>query len=426
MMRALLKLIYKDTLVLIRDRGGLAMLFIMPAALVLIMTNLQDSTFRSINESGIKLILLNEDNDSLGLTLEKEIIQSRLFKVFKHIGNKIPDEKEVREAVASGKFQIGFIIPKGATQLIRSQIRNNLAMLFSPESVPVSAVDSMYFKVYLDPTTKTSFRETLQSHVREMTTRIENQIIFSELAKEISMRFPMALRNPVLLKKETIFYKEEYATKDDNKVIPNSVQHNVPAWTLFAIFFVVIPLAGAMIKERDEGSLARLLTMPCSYFSIMFSKIIVYLIVCFLQFVIILAMGIYLLPLFNLPPLNIAGQLDVLSVMALSVALAAIGYGMAIGTIATTHQQAAIFASISVVILAAIGGIWVPVFIMPPVMRQLSIFSPLNWALNGFYDILIRGARFNDILSNCIYLICFASACMLLSIYYHRFKKDHI
>ncbi len=425
-MRVILKLIYKDMLVLIRDRGGLAMLFIMPAALVLIMTNLQDSTFRSINESGIKLILLNKDNDSLGLTLEKEIIQSKLFKVYKHIDHKIPDDDAIREAVASGSYQIGFIIPQGATQLIRNQIRNNLAMFFSPAGTPVSSSDSLYFMVYLDPTTKTSFRETLQSHVKEMTARIENQIIFSELSREISMRFPMAAVNPILLPKKTVFYREEYATKKDNKIIPNSVQHNVPAWTLFAIFFVVIPLAGAIIKEREEGSLARLLTMPCSYFSIALSKIIVYLIVCYLQFIIIMAMGVYLLPLFHLPPLNIAGQLDILSVMVLAVAIAAIGYGMAIGTVAATHQQAAIFASISVVILAAIGGIWVPVFIMPPIMRQLSVISPLNWALNGFYDILIRGAGLNDILLNCIYLLCFALACLLISLYYHKLKKEHI
>ena len=69
----LVKLIYKDILILIRDRGGLAMLFIMPVALVVIMTSLQDSTFRSLNERGIKLLLLNHDKDSLGLAIEREI-----------------------------------------------------------------------------------------------------------------------------------------------------------------------------------------------------------------------------------------------------------------------------------------------------------------------------------------------------------------
>ena len=173
------------------------------------------------------------------------------------------------------------------------------------------------------------------------------------------------------------------------------MQHNVPAWTLFAMFFIVIPFASAMIKEREDGSLSRLLTMPCSYTSIMFSKIVVYLVVCFLQFALIMPMGVYLFPLIGLtgPGLSAEGCL-VLSVMAVAAALAAIGYGIVVGTIAKTHQQAAIFASISVVILAAIGGIWVPVFIMPPFFREISVASPLNWGLNGFYDILVRNAGF--------------------------------
>jgi ABC-2 type transport system permease protein len=55
------KLVYKDFLVIFRDRGGLAMLFIMPMALVMIMTSLQNNTF-TLNESGINMIILNNDH----------------------------------------------------------------------------------------------------------------------------------------------------------------------------------------------------------------------------------------------------------------------------------------------------------------------------------------------------------------------------
>ena len=101
----------------------------------------------------------------------------------------------------------------------------------------------------------------------------------------------------------------------------------------------------------------------------MVSKILVYLVVCFMQYVLIMAMGVYLFPHVGLPALEINGHFLSLSVIAMAAALAAMGYGIAMGTIDRTHQQAAIFASISVVILAAVGGIWVPVFIMPPVFR---------------------------------------------------------
>ena len=190
------------------------------------------------------------------------------------------------------------------------------------------------------------------------------------------------------------------------------------------MFFIVIPFASAMIKEKEDGSLSRLLTMPGSYSTIMLSKILVFLVVCYLQFISIMLMGVYLFPHFGLPALYITGKIVSLTVMAFAAALAAIGYGIAIGTIARTHQQAAIFGSISVVILAAVGGIWVPVFMMPPFFRVFSTASPMNWGLNGFYDILVRNASLTDVLHYGVWMVIFAFCCVIVALYYHKLRKE--
>jgi len=423
-MRIIFTLAYKDYLVIIRDRGGLAMLFIMPLALVLIMTSLQDNTFKAINESGINLVILNGDKDSLGFAIEREIRNSNFFNIHRDIDDKIPTEKAMRDAVASGKFQIGMIIPSGATQRIREQVRNNVTMLFSGDSTVKPIHDSLFIRMYIDPVTKNSLRSSLQGSIREFSARVESRIILNELTREINHHMTLPVANLNRMKQETVFYREEYVARGEKNVIPNSTQHNIPAWTLFAMFFIVIPFAGAMIKEREDGSLSRLLTMPCSYASIMISKIMVYLVVCYLQFVSIMLMGVYLFPLFGLPALMVAGKLISLSVMALAAALAAIGYGISVGTIARTHQQAAIFASISVVILAAVGGIWVPVFIMPHFFRTLSQASPLNWGLNGFYEILVRNAGLTDVIHYGIWMLIFSAGCLFVAMYYHKVRKE--
>jgi ABC-2 type transport system permease protein len=423
-MRILFRLVYKDYLVIVRDKGGLAMLFLMPLALVLIMTSLQDTTFRAINESGIKMVILNGDQDSLGMAIEQEIVRSNFFNIRHEIDNKPPDEKSIREAVAAGKFQIGMIIPPGTTQHIRDQVKTGVAGLFSGDSTELPAMDSLIIKMYIDPATKNSMRSTLQGSIREFAARIESRIILNELTLEINKNMSVPVANLNRMNRETVFYKEEYVAHGNKNVIPNSAQHNVPAWTLFAMFFIVIPFASAMIKEKEDGSLARLLTMPGSYTMIMVSKILVYLVVCYLQFVSIMLMGVYLFPLFGLPALYITGKITSLTVMAFAAALAAIGYGIAVGTIARTHQQAAIFGSISVVILAAVGGIWVPIFMMPPFFRSFSAASPMNWGLNGFYDILVRNAGLADVLHYGVWMFLFSLSCVIVAVYYHKLKKE--
>ena len=133
--------------------------------------------------------------------------------------------------------------------------------------------------------------------------------------------------------------------------------------------------------------------------------------------------GIYILPFFGTPVLALGAHKLALLFMALAVALAATGYGVMIGTIATTHDQAASFGSVSVIILAALGGIWVPVFVMPQMMQKISVLSPLNWALDGFYTLLLRDGRFKDIWMQTGLLIVFFAVTLFIAYQVQRVRR---
>jgi ABC-2 type transport system permease protein len=260
------------------------------------------------------------------------------------------------------------------------------------------------------------------STLHEYTAITERDFLLQELISELNKRIPFRL-GTFQMDGNQVDIDVQYALKDKSAIIPNATQHNVPAWTLFAIFFVTLSLSGGLIKEREDGSFKRLLTTPCSYFQYLLSKSVVYLAVCLLQFAVIFALGIYLFPHIGLPNLTLGKNAWLLLPMCFCSSLSAICFGMFIGKITTDHQQAAILSAISVIILAAVGGIWVPVFAMPVIMKTVSRISPLNWGLDGFYDIMIRNGNFTDILPECIFSLIFAAACMIAAIIYHRKKK---
>jgi len=135
------------------------------------------------------------------------------------------------------------------------------------------------------------------------------------------------------------------------------------------------------------------------------------------QFILMLILGKLLLPLFDLPSLVLGPQKLALVLMALATILAATGYSVLVGTVARTHDQAAVFGMVSVIILAAIGGIWVPVFMMPDLMQAASIISPLNWSLDGFYNILLRGGGLREIAGNFSALIAFFAVNLIAAIW---------
>ena len=413
-------LLYKDFLMLIRDRAGLALMFLMPLALVMLMTYLQDSTFATITENRVPLLLLNADRDSLGDAVEQKLIATHIFDIHTQAGTDTLTEAALERSVARGDYQIGIFIPPNTTANIRRQVQRNVLKAFNYEQEPV-IYDTLNIVVYIDPTTKNSFRATLMSAVREHAAVIQNEFINREIIKCVNRIVAFPIGN-IHLNNHPVLIREQYARPDASRIIPNSVQHNVPAWGMFAVFFIVISLSGNMIKEREDGSFTRLLAMPCPYWLYVFSKIIIYLTVCLMQLTLMMLMGVYVLPLLGLPALAMGHNWFALAMMSFSASLAAIGYGIAIGNIAVSYQQAATFGSISVVILAAIGGVWIPTFVMPQAMQMISKFSPLNWGVSGFYSIFVRDGNWASIAPESAALLLFFIICTSISIYHDRGK----
>ena len=415
-------LLYKDFLLLIRDKAGLALMFLMPLALVVLMAYLQDSVLDT-SERSVPLLLLNADCDSLGNAVEKNIIESNMFDTKTKIGNDPLTEATLERAVARGDYQIGVFIPPNTTENIRQGVQMSILKAFNNIEEPL-VFDTLNIVVYIDHTTKNSVKSTLMSTMREYAAAVQSEFVNREVVECINkiVAFPIG---EIQINNSPVQFSEQYARLDESRITPNSVQHNVPAWGLFAVFFIVISLSGNIIKEREDGSFTRLLTMPCPNWMYILSKMITYLAVCLLQLSLMFIMGIYVLPLMGLPALALGQSALALILMSLASSLAAIGYGIAIGKIATNHQQAAIFGSMSVVILAAIGGVWIPIFLMPNVMQIISKLSPLNWGMSGFYDIFVRDGNWVSVLPESSALLIFFIVCTSIAVIYDKRKRDN-
>lgn len=418
-MKKLLYCIYKEFKVFTRDRAAMAITFIMPVALVFIVTIIQDSTFRSVNETAVPLLFADQDKDSIVIQLEKALNATEFFKVEK----KEISEEETRALVSEGKFLIGIIVPKGASQQLRERAKERISELFPDEDSIKKQMDSnsIQLKLVFDPVTKESFKVSISGAIDKIVSGIEMQSMMTALGEELKDISPES-KKPDLENKPLVTTLQEYAG-GKTAIVPNSVQHNVPAWTMFAMFFICIPLAGNIIKEREDGSAFRLLTMPGSYFNVMLGKIIFFLKVNFIQFVLMIIMGLYVLPMLGLPKLSLGHNYFTLLVIALSAGMAATGYGLLIGTIANSQDQASMFGAVSVVILAALGGVWIPTFVMPELMRTISGISPLNWGLEAFYGVFLRGLTLSGVLIHVIKLIIFFALCLGISFYYQTNRR---
>lgn len=411
---------YKEMLLISRDIGGVAILFIMPVLLLVVITSVQDSTFKTITDFKLPVLLVDNDQGEVSKSIIDNLDDSNAFEII-----QIDSEDEARDAVFAGKQQLAIIIPENLSASLQEKVDKNVGSVLErfgldqEEEKVITKDDPKHeVRLYFDPASQQSFKNSIKNGIDKMISRIEIQSIYNAFQNELGED---ESEDNILFETDGfISFVEILPTKGNKEIIPNSAQHNIPAWALFAIFFIIVPLSINIVKEKNQGTFVRLRTNPVPYAIVLGGKTIVYLGVSLIQFTLMLLVGLYLFPLIGLPNIDVSGKLATLYAVALFSGLAAIGLGLLLGTIAKTQEQSAPFGSIMVVILAAIGGVWVPVFVMPKFMQLLSRISPMNWGLEAFYDVFLRNASFVKILPEISLLLLFFIVTLLISIIYNR------
>ena len=416
----ILATIYKEFLLLIRDPGGMALIFIMPLALVIVMALVQDAPFRDYQEIKLDVLLVDHDADSLGAKVRAAFMASPNV----HLIAKT-DSAEAKRLVHAGDFKAAIIIPPHASETLRRKTRQLITSVFANFGLPADQKDSaqlpvIELKIYFDPAIKANYQQTLSSAIEKIIANVQTTWVLDELQNQLAEDNPDAKKIDLDLSKFIHVSQRYAAEKKFQSLELNSVQHNVPAWTMFAMFFILYPLAGNFIKEREEGSMLRLRLISGSQFPVITGKFSFYFLVCLVQFVMMVAVGIFVMPLLGLSKLVLGGNAVLILLTACCVAMAATGYGVLIAVYFRTAQQALSFGSVSVVILSAIGGIWVPIYVMPEILQQLSRFSPMSWGLESFNDLFLRQASIHTILPNILRLAGFAMVTLSASVFIHK------
>ncbi len=433
----LLATIKKEVLILLRDRAALAILFLMPMALVFIVTLVQDAPIRQFQSSRIPLIFVNEDKSELGRAIETGLRHSNYFAVVDSLHGQPLSSASAKAAITGRKYKVGIIVNEGATERLKVRALKLFQDKYSgdytagSQNANAGPGDSEIL-LWFDPTVQKLFKSAVTNALGKYTEQIKSQIIFKIFSAQITKKIETMsgieglIPTDVQLSEsdlDLVHIKENYTYKQNRQMMPNVVQHNVPAWTMFAMFFIVIPLGGSLIRERREGNLARLATMPVSGAVLIAGKILVYTAVCLIQLILLLMIGLVILPALGTPILSLGTHPLAFIAVALSTALAACGFGMLVGAVARSHEQASTFSAIAVIIAAALGGIMMPVYLMPEFMQKVSAFSPLAWGLNAFLDIFLRDGGLVMVLPHVSKLLVFFLLALLAALFFLKFRK---
>lgn len=417
--------IIKDLRILFRDKVGISLMFIMPIILVIVVTNIQNSTFQLVNKNKLSIIVNNIDTGASSKQLIKAIDKIGMFNVSLVSGDKT--EREIADAMHEKDAMLGVIIPGNFSKKVAAKskaVAGKALVSFGLQSDTVKKVgDVDPLTVYYNPVLQDNIRSSIQGALRSALQLVESRETLRTLYFAINEKqLPESLENEMLNNKTAI--NEIPVSKDGTRITPNATQHNVPAWTIFAMFFIIMSLGGSIVREKVSGSFIRLKTLPTNYLVGLLSKQITYLAVTMLQAAVIFSIGIWLFPVFGLPALNIPADVPALVIVTIVCGWCAVSYAMCVGVYAQTQEQANGFGAVSIVILACIGGLMVPSFAMQGFAKSAANLSPMHWCLQAYYTLFLEGGKLKDVINNIIPLLLITL--LLQGITYAGLKRKNL
>jgi ABC-2 type transport system permease protein len=378
----------KEFLLLMHDWHALLLLFLMPLAFLVIMSLAMQDEFAQRAGQKIQVAVIDRDQSDASRALVTALVNGGTVSLRTAKTEPVLKDQMNQEGDAFGidiKRGYGRTLPQAASPL-------------SSRVVLVVAADTTR-------QTELIFAGTLREILaRERLTAILGPL--AVLSRGGADGFDTANSQPAI----------EYAYRSGSGTqAPSAVQQNVPAWLVFGAFFVVIPLSNTLIRERQQGTLRRLRTMPVGQGNLLAGKLAPYFLVNMLQVTLMLMAGCWLVPALGGEALQLHGSKLALALVSAAVSLAALGYALLISSITRTTEQASLLGGAGNLILAAIGGIMVPKFVMPEAMQHLTNISPMAWGLDGFLDVLLRNGRTSDVLIEVAALSLFGAVTLAIA-----------
>ncbi|MFO7462235.1 MAG: ABC transporter permease [Desulfatiglandales bacterium] len=424
MLRQILAITLKELKVVWLDREALALLFAMPMFFILVMSLALQGVFEAGTKGRpVEVLVINADGGPLA---EQAIADLKglegLALVEKADG--VPLSLEKAEAlIRRGDYPLALSFGTGFSERVLGG-----PGVSEGERATVTLISDPATNLQLLASVKGLIRSTIERRVLSATLPQRIKQAFGEQASGIPLGSgPSGQNGEERFKGIVSGTGKEGADRSSVAFVndspkgfaagrrPTATEQNVPAYTIFGVFFIVLTLASSFLKEKGDGTFQRIMAAPLSKPALLIGKLLPYYVVNLIQIGLMFAVGVVLFEM-NL------GHVPALVLVSIALAAASNGLGLLVAALGKTEAQVNSLSILFAITLAALGGMMVPAFVMPGFMKTLSLFTPHAWALAGYHDAMIRGLGVTDVLPETGVLLGFAA--LFFSIALWRFRFD--
>ena len=388
-MNKLLLIGLKDLKLMFRDRAALTFMLLAPFLLTIGMGFVTGRfSGNSSGLSDIPVVIVNLDNEQLGNALADVFTSEDLADLMEPTASSDPEA--ARRLIDEDQASAAVIIPKGFTQsIIPAQ-----GTMFEADA---ALAEPVQIEVYANPARPTG-AGVIKAIVDEFVSRVEEGRTSGMTS--IVQLMQSGLLNPQNAESEarSLFENVDQTestaiTLKTNREGAQAVEFDLlayfaPGMALMFLMYTVSYGGRSILAERSQGTLPRLLTSPTSTAQFLGGKVL----------------GVFFMGIAQVGILIVASALffqvkwgDPLGmvVLILAAVFGASGWGMLITALARTPAQVGSTGSAIMLIFGILGGSFINLEQMPPLIQTVSKITPNAWGLDGFTTLALGGTLKN-------------------------------
>ena len=421
-------MVRKDLQLFVSDRRSVIVSFVVPIAIASFFGSIFSGPGNNAEPARIAVSIVDHDSSAISKAIVAAADADKNFRLTR------PDEAGARDAVKRGRTSAAVIIPQGfgdaaGNAFFGTGEKPALDIVYDPSrSIEVAMVRGILTQHVMEAVSREMFggeqgkkliAQTLPQ-LASSTMPAEQKRALIDMLASIQKLYdqPPAPGAAPPRRGITVPYtvREEAMTAGSN-IAYNGYAHSFGGMAIRFLLFAMANAGIEMLLERQRGLWKRLRSAPVSRLTLLAGKgvsgtliSLMILLVSFAFAIIVFGVRIHG---------SIAGFLSI----AIACSMMAAAFGLLVAAVGGTPATARGVTTLAVLMMVMLGGAWVPTFIFPAWLQQLTMIVPVRWAVDGLDAMTWRGIGLSGAVVPTLVLLGFAAAFAALAAARFRWEE---
>jgi ABC-2 type transport system permease protein len=376
---AFVAMVRKDLQLFFADRRAVIVSFAVPIFIGAFIGSLTNDAGNNDQPLRVKVVVADLD----GSDISKAVIASAQADA--NLTVALTGADEARQQVQKGSAVAAVIIPKDFGQNAGRAFfggadaqKPELSVLFDPSRAMEAAM----------------IRGILTQHVIQSVARSVGGRVFS---------MPYTVRQEEVTSGKRVPY--------------NGYAHAFAGMGIQFLLFSALNLGIEMLLERQRGMWKRLRSAPISRYALLSARATSTTIVALMT--LLVSFGFAMLVF----KVRIQGSVVGFALVAIACSMMAATFGLLVAAVGNTPGTARGVSTLVVLVMVMVGGAWVPTFVFPKWMQQLTVVVPVRWAVDGLDATTWRGLPLSSAIAPTLALLGFSALFGLVALSRFRWEE---